>query len=279
MESIYQFRKELQNLGYCESVVNTYPKEIERFLVYCKKENENTTSTDILGYHKSLETTKSRVTKENLSQSAIAGKMRSVRMYFDYLQRTGEVKTNPYQLKIKSPKYEERKIFSPEEIKKLYEKSSPLQLIILHLCYGCGLRRNEAAELKITDIDLENNLLYIKKGKGKKRRVTPFTKQVKKDIIFFIFSTEKTINRQPSTDNLLNITSERIYIEFKYLLKKAGLNNQGFTLHCLRHTIATQLLDQGMELEKVRDFLGHECLGTTQIYTRIYGESKPIFTK
>ena len=296
-ESIYQFRKELQNLGYCESVVNTYPKEIERFLNYCKKEKENTTSTDILDYHKILETTKSRVTKANLSQSTIAGKMRSIRMYFDYLQRTGEIKTNPYQLKIKSPKYEERKIFSPEEIKMLYNKSSPLQLIILHLCYGCGLRRNEAAELKITDIDLENNLLYIKKGKGKKRRVIPFTKQIKTDIENFIFSTEtarfvntienniknneqKSINRQPSTDHLLNITAERIYVEFKNLLKKVPFGDLGeFTLHCLRHTIATQLLDQGMELEKVRDFLGHECLGTTQIYTRIYGESTNVSTK
>ncbi|MGS0749238.1 tyrosine-type recombinase/integrase [Halpernia sp. GG3] len=186
-ESILKFRKELQNLGYCESVVNTYPKEIERFLNYCKKEKEDTTSKDILDYHKSLETTKSRVTKKDLSQSAIAGKMRSIRMYFDYLQRTGEVKTNPYQLKIKSPKYEERKIFSPEEIKMLYNKSSPLQLIILHLCYGCGLRRNEAAELKISDIDLENNLLYIKKGKGKKRRVIPFTKKDKKGHYIFYF--------------------------------------------------------------------------------------------
>lgn len=271
-ESILKFRKELQNLGYCKTVVNTYPKEIERFLNYCKKENNGITSENILKYFEALKTTKSRVRNTNLSQSTIAGKMRSIRMYFDYLQRTGAIKTNPYQLKIKSPKYEERKIFTEEEIAQLYSKCSPLQLIILHLCYACGMRRNEASELNIKDIDLENCLMYIKKGKGKKRRVIPFTKQVKKDIIIFLSTENRSVN-------ILNITSERIYIEFKYLLKKTGLNNQGFTLHCLRHTIATQLLDQGMELEKVRDFLGHECLGITQIYTRIYGESKPIFTK
>ena len=275
-ESILKFRIELQNLGYCEAVVNSYPKQIRWFLDYCKKEKEDITSRDILDYHKSLETTKSRVTKSNLSPRSIAGKMRSIRLYFDYLQRIGEIKINPYQLKIKSPKYEERKIFSREEITKLYEKSSPLQLIILHFCYGCGLRRNEAAELKIKDIDLENCLLYIKKGKGKKRRVIPFTKQVQRDIKDFIFSPE---NRNVETENLFNITAERIYEEFKKLLKKTGLENQNFTLHCLRHTIATQLLEQGMELEKVRDFLGHECLGTTQIYTRIHGESQRIFRK
>ena len=85
----------------------------------------------------------------------------------------------------------------------------------------------------------------------------------KKDIEFFL-SVE--INK---TENLLNITATRIYEEFKKEEKKVELENQKFTLHCLRHTIATQLLDGGMELEKVRDFLGHEYLGTTQIYTRI----------
>jgi len=261
MEDIYLFRKELQNLGYCESVVNFYPKTVQRFLEYCKKPKGDIKTIDILNYHSTLKTTKSRVTKGNLSQSGIAGKMRAVRLYFDYLQRTGTIKISPYQLKIKSPKYEERKVFTDEEMKKLYAKSSGLQTIILHLCYACGMRRNEAAELNTKDIDLENCLLYIKKGKGKKRRVIPFTKQVQKDFERFIDTRtenqdEKFIVRNP-------------YEEFKKLLKKVELNNKGFTLHCLRHTIATQLLEQGMELEKVRDFLGHEYLGTTQIYTRI----------
>ena len=260
---ILQFRKELQNLGYCKTVVNSYPRQIRNFLEYSRKTKEEIKSEDILNYYSYLKTCKGIRTKKPFSESYIAGILLSIKLYFDYLQRTGERKDNPYNLKIKAPKSEERKIFTREEIQLLYNKSSPIQTIILHLCYACGMRRNEAVELKTKDIDLENCLLYIKKGKGKKRRVIPFTKQVKKDIEFFL-SIEK--NR---SESLLNITQERIYIEFKYLLKKAGLYKQGFTLHCLRHTIATQLLEQGMELEKVRDFLGHEYLGTTQIYTRI----------
>ena len=276
-ETIIQFRKELQNLGYCETVINAYPRQIRTFLEFIKKENPEIKSEDILSYYNHIKTVKGKRTKKLFSESYIAGILLSIRLYFDYLQRTGIIKISPYQLKIKQPKLEERKVFTDEEIRKLYNKSTSLQAIILHLCYACGLRRNEAGELKISDIDLENQLLYIRKGKGKKRRVIPFTKQVKKDIEFFL-STE-TINRQLSTDNqnLLNITATRIYEEFKKLLKKAELNNQGFTLHCLRHTIATQLLEKGMELEKVRDFLGHQYLGTTQIYTRIQTQwkSKP----
>ena len=262
-QSIYNFRKELQNLGYSKNVVNNYPKQVKKFLEHQKKHFTEITTQDILEYHSHLKTTIGTRTGKPFSESYIHSILLAIKLYFEYLQRAGAIQINPYQLKIKSPKSEERKIFTQEEIKHLYSKSNQLQTIILHLCYACGMRRNEAVELKINDIDLENCLLYIRKGKGKKRRVIPFTKQVKKDIEFFL-SVEKN-----KTENLLNITATRIYEEFKKLLKKAGLDNQKFTLHCLRHTIATQLLEQGMELEKVRDFLGHEYLGTTQIYTRI----------
>ena len=272
-ETILLFRKELQNLGYSKTVVNNYPKQVKNFLDHQKKHFAEIHTQDILDYHLHLKTIIGTRTKKPFSESYIHSILLAIKLYFEYLQRTGAIKINPYQLKIKSPKSEERKIFTQEEIKHLYNKSNQLQTIILHLCYACGMRRNEAVELKINDIDLENCLLYIRKGKGRKRRVIPFTKQVKKDIEFFL-SVEKN-----KTENLLNITATRIYEEFKKLLKKADLDNQKFTLHCLRHTIATQLLEQGMELEKVRDFLGHEYLGTTQIYTRVNYGNRKLFTK
>lgn len=267
-ETIIQFRKELQNLGYCKTVTNSYPKQIAKFLRYIRKENFEVQSKDILDYYSYLKTVVSPRTKKPLSDNYLHTILLAVKLYFDYLQRAGTIKINPYQLKIKYPKSEERKVFTNEEIRKLYNKSNELQTIILHLCYACGLRRTEAVSLLLNDIDLENCLLYIRKGKGKKRRVIPFTKQVQKDFIF-------SIENRNKEENLLNITGSRMYEEFKKLLKKADLYKQGFTLHCLRHTIATQLLEQGMELEKVRDFLGHEYLGTTQIYTRVnYGTGK-----
>ncbi len=274
-QSILLFRKELQNLGYSKTVVNNYPKQIRTFLNHFKKSFTEISTKDILDYHSHLKTIIGTRTGKPFSESYIHSILLSIKLYFDYLQRTGVIKLNPYQLKIKSPKSEERKIFTKEEIQKLYNKSNLQQTIILHLCYACGLRRTEAVSLLLKDIDLESNLLYIRKGKGKKRRAIPFTKQVKKDIENFIFSTEAEV-RHPINEKLLNITGNKMYDEFKKLLKKAGLDNQKFTLHCLRHTIATQLLEQGMELEKVRDFLGHEYLGTTQIYTHIRMKNETI---
>ena len=289
-ETVIQFRKELQNLGYSKTVVNNYPKQIRALLSHFKKSFAEIHTQDILDYHLHLKTIIGTRTKKPFSESYIHSILLAIKLYFEYLQRTGAIIINPYQLKIKSPKSEERKIFTQEEIEELYSKSNLQQTIILHLCYACGMRRNEAVELKTNDIDLENCLLYIRKGKGRKRRVIPFTKQVKKDIEFFLsVETERFANtyenikqrneQKNKTQNLLNITATRIYEEFKKLLKKAGLDNQKFTLHCLRHTIATQLLEQGMELEKVRDFLGHEYLGTTQIYTRVNYGNRKLFTK
>ncbi|SIT28362.1 tyrosine-type recombinase/integrase [Chryseobacterium gambrini] len=261
-ETILQFRKELQNLGYCKTVINSYPKHIARFLEYTRKDCSEVQTKDILDYYSYLKTIISKRTKKPLSGHYLHSILLAVKLYFDYLQRAEIQKINPYQLKIKAPRSEERKVFSYEEIKKLYAKSSSLQTIILHLCYACGLRRTEAVSILLKDIDLENGLLYIRKGKGRKRRVIPFTKQVQKDLKDFIFLSG-------SKESLLGISAAKLYYEFTKLLKKTGLENKRFTLHCLRHSIATHLLEQGMELEKVRDFLGHEYLGTTQIYTRV----------
>lgn len=205
-ESILLFRKDLQNLGYSKTVVNNYPRQIRIFLDHRKKHFTEIRTKDILGYHSHLKTTTGARTGKPFSESYIHTILLAIKLYFEYLQRTGQRKQNPYQLKIKSPKSEERKIFTREEIQKLYSESNQLQTIILHLCYACGMRRNEAVELKKSDIDLENNLLYIRKGKGRKRRVIPFTKQVKKDLKFFL-SLEK--NRDFEAENLLNITGER----------------------------------------------------------------------
>ena len=200
-ETIIQFRKELQNLGYSKTVVNNYPKQIRAFLNHFKKSFTEITTKDILDYHNRLKTIIGTRTGKPFSESYIHSILLSIKLYFDYLQRTGLIKLNPYQLKIKSPKSEERKIFTKEQIEKLYAKSNKLQAIILHLCYACGMRRTEAISLLLKDIDLETCLLYIRKGKGRKRRVIPFTKQVQKDIERFIESRAKN-----QDERLLGIT-------------------------------------------------------------------------
>ena len=108
-EIILQFRKELQNLGYCKTVINSYPKQIAKFLKYTRKENLEVQTKDILDYYSYLKTIISPRTKKPLSDNYLHTILLSIKLYFDYLQRIGIIKINPYQLKIKAPKSEERK--------------------------------------------------------------------------------------------------------------------------------------------------------------------------
>lgn len=265
-ETIYNFRKELQGLGYSKSVVNNYPKYAQSLLEYSKENPKKITDRHIKNYYEYLKTKPNKRRKGNLSESHIYAQLSAIKLYFEYLERTGEIKRNPYNLKIKQPIRNQRTVLTPEEIQILYQACKSLQeTIIIHLCYGCGLRRSEAEQLSTKDIDYEKKLLYVRKGKGKKRRVIPLTESIVKDF--------KLYREKESESFLLNkwntrMTGNKIYETFKKILKRTELN-EDYTLHNLRHSIATHLLENGMSIEMVRDFLGHSQLGTTQVYTRI----------
>ncbi len=136
------------------------------------------------------------------------------------------------------------------------------------------MRRNEVELLTIKDINFEQKLLFIRKGKGRKRRVIPITETILKDLKTYTNYTE--IYRKENTESFLindlgnTITGNTIYTTFKRILKRTKvLEHQNYCLHSLRHSIATHLLENEMSIEMVRDFLGHSQLVTTQIYTRI----------
>ena len=149
-----------------------------------------------------------------------------------------------------------------------------VQTCALPICYGCGLRRNEVELLSLKDINFEQKLLFIRKGKGKKRRVIPLTETIVKELKNYLNYSE--IYRKENIESFLindlgnTITGNNIYTTFKRILKRTTiLDYQLYCLHSLRHSIATHLLENEMSIEMVRDFLGHSQLVTTQIYTRI----------
>jgi integrase/recombinase XerD len=273
--TINDFRRELLNLGYSKAVVDTYPKYAQKLLEYTKEIALKITDIHIKNYHRYLQAKPSRITKKVLSGSHIYSQLLAIKLYFDYLERTRIIKRNPYTLRIKQATKKERIIFTQEEIKILYKNTQNLEeKIILHLCYGCGLRRNEVELLNLKDVNFEQKLLFIRKGKGKKRRVIPLTEAIVKDLNEYCIYTE--IYRKETQESFLinslgnPIKGSTIYKTFKKVLQRTqSLKPENYCLHSLRHSIATHLLENEMSIEMVRDFLGHNQLGTTQIYTRI----------
>lgn len=273
---LYDFRKELQNLGYSKGVINNYPKYAQNLLNYTKTEAITITENQIKEYYEYLQTKPNQRRKGIISQSHIHSNLLAIRIFFEYLQRIGKIKRNPYTLKVKSPIRNQRNILTQEEIKTLYKTAQNLEeTIVLHLCYGCGLRRSEAQNLNIKDVNFEQKLLFVRKGKGKKRRVIPLTEKITTDLQNYYKQNEfyRNENQEAFLINIQGnrITGTTIYENFKKLLQKTKINtsDKNICLHSLRHSIATHLLENEMSIEMVRNFLGHQNLKTTQIYTRV----------
>ena len=273
---LYDFRKELQNLGYSKGVINNYPKYAQNLLNYTKTEATTITENQIKEYYEYLQTKPNQRRKGIISQSHIHSNLLAIRIFFEYLQRIGKIKRNPYTLKVKSPTRNQRNILTQEEIKILYKTAQNLEeTILLHLCYGCGLRRSEAQDLNIKDVNFEQKLLFVRKGKGRKRRVIPLTEKITTDLQDY-YKQNQWYRNENQESFLINIQGNRItgttiYETFKKLLEKTKINTpeKAICLHSLRHSIATHLLENEMSIEMVRNFLGHQNLKTTQIYTRV----------
>ena len=276
----------MENLGYCKTVIKNYPKYAQNLLNYNKVSAEKTTENQIKEYYQYLKEKPKSNGKGIISQSHVHSQLLAIRLFFEYLQRIGKINRNPYTLKVKSPTKNQRNILTQNEIQTLYKTAQNLEeKTILHLCYGCGLRRSEAQDLNIKDVNFEQKLLFVRKGKGKKRRVIPITEKITNDLQGYYNQSlpfRKDI-KSPSfggvgkaqeaffiTHQGNRIRGNTIYETFKKLLKRSPFGGQGaFCLHSLRHSIATHLLENEMSIEMVRNFLGHQHLKTTQIYTRI----------
>ena len=155
---------------------------------------------------------------------------------------------------------------------------------MIALYYGCGLRRNEGVQLNINDIDLTRRLVFIRKGKNNKQRYVPIASKHVEDIGDYIKEGREWILEQSTNPDkqeaafLLSRYGRRFgqpESRLQFLLKAAGLPT-GITLHGLRHSIATHLLQSGMNIEDISKFLGHGSLASTQIYTHIVNEELKI---
>lgn len=268
-EELYNFRKELENLGYCKTVITDYPKYAIHFLEFTQEITTKITDNQIRIYQKHLAEKPNQTRQGILSESYIHSQLLAVKMYFEYLERINKINKNPFVLKLKLPVNKVKRILTQQEIQTLYNHCrSQKETIILHLCYGCGLRRSEVHNLNKTDINFEKKVLFVRKGKGKKRRAIPITEGIAQGFKQFLEYQINTEKLPFLVDNRGNrMSGDTIYKTFKNLLKKARI--QEVSLHHLRHSIATHLLENDMSIEMVRDFLGHQQLSTTQIYTRI----------
>lgn len=173
-------------------------------------------------------------------------------------------------------------ILTTAEVHELYKAcdGSVLGLrdkVMLGIFYGCGLRRNEGVHLDVSDIDFKSQLVYVRRGKNYKERYVPaneITLQHIKDYLDHSRPFLQTKDKIPAlfiSDKGYRARGQSLLIRVRRLIRLAKIDKQ-IGLHTLRHSIATHLLQSGMQLKHIAKFLGHSSLESTQIYTHIVNE-------
>jgi integrase/recombinase XerC len=215
----------------------------------------------------------------------IARRLATLRSFFKFLVREKKITTDPTS-EIQSPKLD-KKIPAPlsiEEVDHLFaqpDQNCYLGLrdrCIMELFYSSGLRLSELVGLSHQDFDRERLSLLVR-GKGKKQRIVPITRNAAQWLIRYIDHPERmmdTAEHVAAADPqaiFLNKWGKRISTRsvdrnFKEYLLRSGLAARA-TPHTIRHTIATHWLEKGMDLKTIQKLLGHASLVTTTIYTQV----------
>ena len=265
----------LKDLGYGKSSVSMLPKLLYDFLAFTGKTTPNITTEDIKNYYHYICNRPNKRNAGGLSESYIYHHIYAIKLFFAWQLENGILQESPISgLYFKSPTSAIRVILETNEVDQLYKATKThLERAILNIYYGCGLRRSEGVDLNIGDVHFEKQLLYVRKGKGGTRRVIPMSINVKEGIERYV----KVERKSKGQMALLlghqgrRITGNRCNKTVKSLVERTGIN-KSISLHCLRHSIATHLLQNGLSLDYVSAFLGHKQLESTQVYTHIKKE-------
>jgi integrase/recombinase XerD len=160
------------------------------------------------------------------------------------------------------------KVFSKEEVKSILNASRNIKhRLILWMIYSCGLRRSELINIRLTDLDRSRGILNIRQAKGKIDRFIPVSEKVweKVDEYRMAYETEVYLFEGQGGGRY---SSESVYRVFKEALKRAGIKKD-VGVHSLRHSYATHLHENGVDIRYIQELLGHKSTRTTEIYTHV----------
>lgn len=259
--------------NYSSHTIKAYQNDLTAFQEFCSHEFEVTSLAEV-GYP-IIRSWILSLSKKGISNLSINRKVSSLKSFFKFLQKIGEIETNPLighkalkvQKKIQVP-------FSKKEILEVMDAiqgddfESVRNRLVIEMLYATGIRRTELLHMKLSDIDFSENVIRIL-GKRNKERFVP------------ILSTMLT-----SIHNYLPLRNERAENDYLFVTSKGNkmyetlvyrIINSYFSLastklkrspHILRHSFATHLLNEGANLNSVKELLGHSSLASTQVYTK-----------
>jgi integrase/recombinase XerD len=276
------FDEALKTIGYNGGKETYYASNVREFLNFLEQKeiyslglvNSKTLST----YYQYLCNRRNTRLSGVLSPITIRHQMSSLKLFFEHLIRTEYLESSPVIVPGIGPlEYKRRNIATVDEIRSMFKACPNLRAKALLACaYGCGLRRGELERLNQSDINYTNQILVVRIAKGGKSREVPLSDEM----LAIIRNYNRTwrcrhYNTTKPTDSffisdkgcrLSGAVMNRILASVIHKTGIKGLINKNITLHCLRHSIATHLMDKGAGVEFVQQFLGHSDIDTTNLY-------------
>ena len=271
----YQRYLKLQK-GYSPNTLEAYRRDLEKLLLFLKNEDLTIYSVQL----SDLQHFAAQLHDIGISPRSQCRILSGIRSFFCFLLLDGYRDDDPTEL-LESPVLGEHlpEVLSPAEVDML-EDSIDLSKweghrnrAIVEVLFSCGLRVSELVTLKLSNLYLEEKYVRIM-GKGSKERLVPISSKAIRELAFW-FDDRCHMNIKPGEEDYVflnrrgaHLTRTMILIMIKQQAAEAGIQKT-ISPHTLRHSFATALLEGGADLRAIQAMLGHETIGTTEIYTHI----------
>ena len=259
-EAIQTFIRYLNSKRYSSNTIKVYSDSMSTFLRYFSMKDITAISNDDL-----IDFNNNYILKNNFSSSFQNQVVNAVKLYFSAIQH----KKIDVEL-IHRPRREKvlPNVLSKEEVKAILDAPYNLKhRAMLAMIYSCGLRRGELLSLTKFDIDSKRMVVIIRMAKGKKDRIVPLSPKIL-DLLRDYYKSYQPKEFLFEGQGGGKYSEKSLENVFKQSLFKAR-NQKPVTLHWLRHSYATHLLESGTDLRYIQDLLGHKSSKTTEIYTHV----------
>jgi len=251
-EALEKLRRELEIRNFSKKTIKSYMLCVEKFLRFSESKNKQFNEDSVKDYLQIL--------IKRLNPSTVSSNLSAIEFFFEHILKK--------KIRLKHPKRNKPLpvILTIEEVKRLINATHNIKhKLILKLMYGCGLRVSELVNLKKKDFNFSESLLHIRLSKGRKDRFVKIPDSIKKELESYSNFVNEDFFVSSRGSKLTTATIQKIV---KNTAKKAGIKKK-IHPHTLRHSFATHLLEQGIDLRIIQKLLGHSNIKTTQIYLSV----------
>lgn len=262
--------------NFSENTLDAYLRDLDKLLVFLEAEKKDVCDVEL----NDLQTFAAQLHDVGIGPRSQCRILSGVRSFFKFLELDGYREDDPSEL-LESPVLGEHlpEVLSTEEIDRLeasIDLSKPegqRNKAIIEVLFSCGLRVSELVNLKLSNLYIEEQYVRVM-GKGSKERLVPISPRALKELDYW-FMDRRQLKIKPGEEDYVflnrrgaHLTRTMILIMIKQQAEEAGIQKT-ISPHTLRHSFATALLEGGADLRVIQALLGHESIGTTEIYTHI----------